>query len=115
MKVNKKIMIYGLVTVTIILAGTIVISQYFPSHRLYIKTITENGIVVGTGTIHYLEFEGGFWGIISDDGEPYDVGKLPSEFRKGGLHVRFKAEIRENQVSIHMWGTIVDILEIESW
>jgi len=115
MKLNRKIVIFGLVIVAIILVGTLVILQYFPSHQLYIKTITENSIVVGTGTIQYLELEGGFWGIISDDGKAYDVGNLPSEFRKDGLHVRFKAEIRENQISIHMWGTIVEILEIESW
>ncbi len=50
----------------------------------------DTGIVKGTGTIVYLNFEGGFYGIIADNGEHYDPINLPSEFKKDGLRVRFK-------------------------
>ena len=69
--------------------------------------------VEGTGRIQYNDFEGGFYGIVSDDGEHYDPINLPSEFEEDGLRVGFKLKILENQSSIHMWGTVVEILEIK--
>ena len=68
--------------------------------------------IVGTGEIQYIDLEGGFYGIISDDGEHYDPINLPSEFEENGLRVNFTVKILENQSSIHMWGTVVEILEI---
>ena len=69
--------------------------------------------VEGTGRIQYNDFEGGFYGIVSDDGEHYDPINLPSEFEEDGLRVGFKLKTLENQSSIHMWGTVVEILEIK--
>jgi len=70
-------------------------------------------IVWGTGTIVWLSFEGGFWGIIGDDGEHYDPINLDSEFRGEGLRVYFEVKILPNLVSFHMWGKIVEILKIQ--
>jgi inhibitor of cysteine peptidase len=74
---------------------------------------SEEDVVVGTGEIKYNDFEGGFYGIVSDNGEHYDPINLPSEFEEDGLRVEFKLKILENQSSIHMWGTVVEILEIK--
>ena len=74
--------------------------------------LQEDEVVSGTGTITYLSLEGGFFGIVGDDGEHYDTVNLDEEFRVDGLRVQFKARISENQVSGHMWGTIVEIIEI---
>ncbi len=49
-----------------------------------------------------------------DDGEHYDPVNLDEEFQVDGLRVRFKARISESQVSSHMWGTIVEIIEIQN-
>ena len=73
----------------------------------------DEGIIVGTGEIQYIDLEGGFYGIVSDNGEHYDPINLPSEFEEDGLRVGFKLKILENQSSIHMWGTVVEILEIK--
>ena len=64
-----------------------------------------NDIVEGTGTMTYLNFEGGFYGIVADDGEHYDPTNLPSEFKVDGLRVKFKGKIRDDLVSFRMWGT----------
>jgi len=70
-----------------------------------------------TGTIIICDFEGGFYGILSDDfhnGEKkFDPINLPSEFKEDGLRVKFKAIVSLFQYSFHMWGTIIVILEIE--
>jgi hypothetical protein len=69
--------------------------------------------VQGTGIIEYKDFEGGFYGIVEDNGKHYDPINLPSEFKEDGLRVRFTLEILEDHASIHQWGIIVKIIRIE--
>ena len=78
---------------------------------------TQMSIIEGTGTVKYIDLEGGFYGIISDTSffgfKSLDPINLPVKFQEDGLQVKFKARILWNQVSIHMWGLIVKIIEIE--
>lgn len=69
--------------------------------------------VSGTGTIRFLYFEGGFYGIVSDDGKHYDPGFLSQEFQIDGLRVKFEADTLHLMATIHMWGTPVSIIHIE--
>jgi hypothetical protein len=68
----------------------------------------------GTGEVKYIDLEDGFYGIVSDDGKCYDPVNLPPEFQKDGLQVSFKMKILQDQVTFHMWGTLVEILEINA-
>jgi len=86
---------------------------------LTIKTSQrDKGEIRGKGTVKYLSFEGGFYGIVGDDGNHYDPLNLPQEFRVEGLRVRFKATrdhaiMTDHMVSFHMWGYIVKLISIE--
>ena len=75
-----------------------------------------NRVIEGTGTITYVEVEGGFYGLIWDNVsgrlKQLDPTNLPSEFKKDGLRVSFKAKILADQMSVHMWGIPVEILEM---
>jgi hypothetical protein len=73
----------------------------------------DQNIVSQTGTIVFLDFEGGFYGIFSDDGEHYDPINLSKEFQVDGLRVRFEVKILQDVVSFHMWGKVVSISHIE--
>lgn len=74
---------------------------------------TENDDAVKvTGTVVFLSFEGGFYGIKGDDGRNYDPTNLPQEFRKDGLRIRFVAKELPGMASVYMWGTIVEIVAI---
>ena len=66
-----------------------------------------------TGTVVFLSFEGGFYGIKGDDGKNYDPANLPEEFRKDGLRVQFEAKRPTRQASFHMWGVIVELVHIQ--
>ena len=66
----------------------------------------------GTGTVRYLSLEGGFYGILADDGTHLDPVNLPAEFRTDGLRVHYDAQIKPEAVSVHMWGQIVVVLSI---
>ena len=96
-KMKKQLVILGIV----VLLLTIGLSGCLDSY------------VEGTGRIQYNDFEGGFYGIVSDDGEDYDPINLPDDFKEDGLLVSFKLVVLENQVSYHMWGEVVRIINIE--
>lgn len=73
-------------------------------------------VVEGTGTIVYNDFEGGFYGIVAS-GLPFhnlDPINLPLEFREDGLRVWFKVRLRPDLLSYHMWGIMVEILEMHN-
>jgi len=70
-------------------------------------------VVNGTGTVEYIGLEGGFYGIVGDDGDGYDPsGSLPQEFAVDGLRVSFSVRICEDCASFHMWGYVVEIISI---
>jgi len=68
--------------------------------------------IQGTGTVEYIDIEGGFYGIISSNGKKYKPNNLPDEYKQDGLEVSFILEKAEDQNSIYMWGTIVNIIEL---
>jgi hypothetical protein len=64
------------------------------------------------GTVSHQEMEGGFYGLVADDGAKYDPGTLPAEFQKDGLRVRFVAR-KTGAMTMRMWGTAVAVESIE--
>ena len=65
------------------------------------------------GMVRYLSFEGGFYGIVGEDGNNYLPLNLEEEFKQDSLQVRFTYERREDVMTIAMWGQSVDITAIE--
>lgn len=59
-----------------------------------------------------VELEGGFWGLVAEDGRKYDPGRLAPEYRQAGLKVTVRAE-RAQRVSFRQWGAPVEIVRIE--
>ncbi len=68
--------------------------------------------VSGNGMISEVNLEGGFYGIIAQDGSRYNPASLPDSLREDSLAVYFEAKIRENVAGIHMWGKPVEIITI---
>ncbi|MBI2847772.1 MAG: hypothetical protein HYX83_01205 [Chloroflexi bacterium] len=66
-----------------------------------------------TGTLTFVDLEGGFHGILGDDGKKYDPINLSQEFHQDGLRVRFEGRLRTDLVSTHQWGTLIQITMIE--
>ena len=66
-----------------------------------------------TGTVKYMDFIGEFYGIIADDGSHYNPMNLPEGFKTDGLRVIFSAIIKRGFGSIHMWGLIIEIIDIK--
>ncbi len=70
-------------------------------------------VLSGTGTIKHINLEGGFYGLIADDGRKYLPRDLGREFKLDGLRVRFQVKILTGTAAIFMWGTPVEVLSIE--
>ena len=68
---------------------------------------------ISSGTVTYVDLEGGFYGILGDDGKKYDPLDLDPEFQEDGLRVAFHATEAQGMGSFHMWGTIVNLDFIE--
>jgi L-ascorbate metabolism protein UlaG (beta-lactamase superfamily) len=66
-----------------------------------------------SGTVRYIDIEGGFYGLVADTGEKYDPVNLPEDFRQDGLRVKFAVKEKKGAVSFRMWGKIVEILKIQ--
>jgi hypothetical protein len=73
-------------------------------------TLTTNSI---TGTVRYIDVEGGFYGIEADDGTKLDPVNLPVEFQQDGVRIRVQVEPLKNRVSLRMWGRLVRIVSLE--
>lgn len=70
---------------------------------------TKQATIETTGTVTWVPLEGGFYGIIADDGTQYDPLNLPEKYLKDGLRIRFSAVEEPDVVSFHMWGTFITI------
>ncbi len=64
------------------------------------------------GTIVHMNIEGGFFAIDGDDGSKYDPVSLPESFRKNGLKVKVTARLRKDTASFHMYGAIIEVVNI---
>lgn len=70
-------------------------------------------VISKTGTMRHIDLNGWFYGIVSDDGKEYEITNLDTAFQEDDLRVRFDAKVLENAESIHMWGTVVELTNIE--
>lgn len=76
-------------------------------------TPADNVDVIANGTIVYLPFEGGFYGLIADDSSRYNPVNLDQKYKSNNIRVNFEGRVSENQNSIHMWGTIIEISRMQ--
>ena len=70
-------------------------------------------IISGTGTVKFVDLEGGFYGIIANSGIQYDPTNLDRAFEQNNIRVKFEGRIRTDLVNAHQWGTILELTRIE--
>jgi inhibitor of cysteine peptidase len=75
---------------------------------------SDSEIKTAHGTVKYISIEGGFYGIITDDGEHLDPVNLTEEYKVDGKKIRLDYSLTEEQVSFHMWGKLIVIKSIMS-
>ena len=65
-----------------------------------------------SGVVQYVDVGGGFYGIFGDDGLKYQPLNLPYKYRQEGLAVKYTAHLKEDIFTIFMWGTVVEIVNM---
>lgn len=78
----------------------------FPSTHAEEKPLTFQGEVV------FVEIEGGFYGIVDQNGQKYLPSNLPDVLKQKGLKVRGTAELKSGKMGFKQWGKMIDIIEI---
>ncbi len=69
------------------------------------------GTIAVEGRVTFVSLEGGFYGIVADDGRRFDPVNLPPAWEKEGLKVRFRGRPQPGRIGFHMWGTAIEIVE----
>ena len=64
-----------------------------------------------TGKVTKKSIAGGFWAIIGEEGEQWRPINLPASLQEEGKSVSVKARLAEEDMSIFMWGTAIEIVE----
>lgn len=64
-------------------------------------------------TISYMDFEGGFFGIVTDKGEKLLPMNLSKDFQQVGAKVRIKGKLIDDMMTTQQWGQPFRISEIE--
>jgi hypothetical protein len=65
-----------------------------------------------TGTIQFLDLEGGMFVIRDAQGTRFSPTNLPRDFRADGVNVEVEARRRDDLVSVGMTGPLVEIVRI---
>ena len=65
-----------------------------------------------TGTVEYLNVEGGLFAIHASDGTTYNPVNLPDSFKIDKMAIEADARRREDLVSPAMIGPLVELLRI---
>lgn len=65
------------------------------------------------GEVRWISVEGGFFGLVAEDGKKFFPLNLPEEFKKEGLKIKVKGNIKKGIATVQMWGAPFEIHEIE--
>ncbi len=64
-------------------------------------------------TVKYLDFEGGFYGLVSENGVKLLPMDLPEKYKVAGTILRVKGIFIADMMTIQQWGKAFKIAEIE--
>lgn len=81
--------------------------------RMKTQVGTVNKEIAFVGKVVYVELEGGFWAVITDQGARLD-GKLPDELRLNNQRISGFYKPQNELMSFHMWGTLVTFSQLKA-
>ena len=101
----------------IILMAALVVSACASTNQ-WVELTPEPGVESApfhiSGTVKYIDVEGGVFVIQDVDGTRYNPINLPDTFKSDGMSVEAEARRREDLVSAAMIGPIIELLRIRS-
>lgn len=65
------------------------------------------------GTVKFQNLEGGFWGIVDENGVNYRPVNMPEQLKLEGANIQVLA-IKDDQMSFIMWGDPIKIISFST-
>jgi hypothetical protein len=69
-------------------------------------------MIATQGTVVFIPLEGGFHGIVADDGTHWDPDNLSEEFAVDSVRVSFRG-VTTDHPTFHMWGHTLQITQMK--
>jgi hypothetical protein len=66
-----------------------------------------------TASVNYMKLEGGFYGLVTKEGQHWLPMNLPNEFKKHGAMVKVKGHEIKDIMTIQQWGKPFSITDIQ--
>ena len=64
-------------------------------------------------TVKYLDFEGGFFGLVAKGGEKLLPMNLAKKYQVDGSTLKVRGHIIEGMMTIQQWGTAFEVTDVE--
>ena len=65
--------------------------------------------ISNSGTVVFRDKDGGFYGILTDNGGQYEPKNLSARYCSDGLRISFSGQLDTAQLGEHQWGNPVEI------
>jgi len=76
------------------------------------EKLTLNSITQYKGTIKFMAFEGGFYGIVTDNNLKLLPVNLDTQYKQNGAVISFTGKLLKNINTIQQWGTAFEVNDI---
>lgn len=76
------------------------------------QVYAQEKLIAFQGKVVFVEIEGGFYGILDQNGQKYLPSNLPDPLKQNGLPVRGTASLKTGKMGFKQWGNMIDIIEI---
>jgi hypothetical protein len=103
--------IISVVLITVVLFSC----QQKPEQAMNQFSSEQRGIkeVSFTAILKYMKLEGGFYGLVTKEGQHWLPMNLPNEFKKHGAMVKVKGHEIKGMMTIQQWGKPFSITDIQ--
>ncbi len=71
------------------------------------------GEIEHVGTITFVNSDGGFWGIVTEDSTRFRPTNLPAEFEQEGMVVEIEGYVLDEEREEGEWGIPIRLTEVE--
>ena len=105
------------------LAGTLLIASVFfascgndnvgPNRSPAPHSTKTSTISVG-GTVVFRDKDGGFFGILTDNGGQYEPANLDPQYHTDGLRVKITGKLDSTRLGTHNWGNPIQIDRVQA-
>lgn len=111
---GRNVLTLAWITLALLFAGCTTAAEEENAVQEKPRQAREQGATAFTGTMSWVELEGGFWGIVTTSGGKYlPTNGVPESLKKDGLPVRGTVNVRKGYMTMQMWGTPVEVVTIE--